>query len=102
MVRYIWGPVRGEKTRQKNRRNRRTITETLKIQLDNVTHELQALQLENARLREANTEINSVIDAEYKELEELRQNLYESHECEIQTKQQKERVRLLTPTNRWH
>ena len=68
------------------------MTEALKIQLDNVTRELQALQVENARLREANPELTLLIDAEHKELEELRQNLYESHECEIQTKQEKEIV----------
>ena len=46
------------------------MTEALKIQLDNVTRELQALQVENARLREANPELASGIDAERKELEE--------------------------------
>ena len=73
------------------------MTEALKIQLDNVTRELQALQVENARLREANPEITSVIDAKHKELEELRQNLYDSHECEIQTKQ--EQVDILISKN---
>ena len=68
------------------------MTEALKIQLDNVTRELQALQVENARLREANPELTLLIDAEHKELEELRQNLYDSRECEIQTKQEKEIV----------
>ena len=68
------------------------MTEALKIQLDNVTHELQVLQVENARLWEANPEITSVIDAEHKELEELGQNLHDSRECEIQTKQEKEIV----------
>ena len=61
------------------------MTEALKIQLDNMTCKLQVLQVENARLREANSEITSVIDAEHKEREELRQNLYDSQECEIQT-----------------
>ena len=69
------------------------MTEALKIQLDNVTRELQALQVENARLREANPELASGIDAERKELEELRQNLYDSRECEIQAKQEKETER---------
>ena len=68
------------------------MTEALKIQLDNVTHELQALQVENARLREANPKLASVIDAEHKEMEDLRQNLYDSRECEIQIKQEKEMV----------
>ena len=87
------GACPGEKIRQKNRRNSQTMTEALKIQLDNVTCELQALQVENARLREANPELTSLIDAEHKELEELRQNLYDSRECEIQTKQEKENCR---------
>ena len=65
------------------------MTEALEIQLDNVTHELQALQVEIARLREANPKLASVIDAQHKELEELQQNLYDSWECEIQAKQEK-------------
>ena len=36
-----------------------------------MTCELQALQVENARLWEANPELTSVIDVENKELEEL-------------------------------
>ena len=60
--------------------------EALKIQLDNVTREPQTLQVENARLREANPKVTLVIDAEHKELEKLRQNLHDSRECEIQTK----------------
>ena len=68
------------------------MTEALKIQLDNVTRELQALQVKNARLWEANPELASVIDLECKELEELRENLYHSQECEIQCKQEKETV----------
>ena len=47
------------------------MTEALKIQLDNVTCELQAFQVENARLQEANPELASGIDAERKELEGL-------------------------------
>ena len=47
------------------------MTEALKIQLDNVKRELQALQVGNARLQEANPELASVIDAEHKEVEEL-------------------------------
>ena len=42
------------------------------------------------RTLEANPKLTSVIDAEHKELEELRQNLYDSQECEIQAKQEKE------------
>ena len=38
------------------------MTEALKIQLDNVTRELQALQVENSRLREANPELASGIE----------------------------------------
>ena len=41
------------------------MTEALKIQLDNMTRELQAFQVENARLWEANPELTSVIDAEH-------------------------------------
>ena len=37
-----------------------------------------------------------MIDAEHKELKELRQNLYDSHECEIQTKKEKIVVKELT------
>ena len=61
----IFGSLSGEKIRQKNRRHSQIITETLKIQLDNVTRKLQALQVENARLWEANPKLTSVIDAEH-------------------------------------
>ena len=58
--------------------------ESLGLQLDNLRRELQALQVENARLREANPEVASLINLEQSEMEELRQNLHEACECEIQ------------------
>ena len=64
--------------------------EALSLQLDNLRREIQALQVENAKLREVNQEVSSLINVEQSEIEELRQNLHEAHECEIQAQQEKE------------
>ena len=64
--------------------------EALSLQLDNLRWEIQALQVENAKLQEANPEALSLINVEQREIEELRQNLHEACECEIQAQQEKE------------
>ena len=69
--------------------------EALNLQLDNLKREMQALQVENAKLREANPEVSSLIIAGQSEIEELRQNLHESRECEIQVQQEKETLQAL-------
>ena len=52
--------------------------EALNIQLDNVRLKLQVLQVENAKLREANPKASLAMEAERRELEELRQNLHKA------------------------
>ena len=64
--------------------------EALNLQLDNLKREIQALQVENAKLREANLEVSSLISAGQSEIEELRQNLHKARECEIRVQQEKE------------
>ena len=51
--------------------------EALNLQLDNLKREIQALQVENAKLREANPEVSSLISAGQSEIEESRQNLHD-------------------------
>jgi len=45
--------------------------EALNIQPDNLKCEIKMLQVENARLQEANSELSVVIGGERRELEEL-------------------------------
>ena len=61
--------------------------EALNLQLDNLKCEIQALQVENTKLREANPEVSS------SEIEELRQNLHEARECEIHSSRKKKLYR---------
>ena len=64
--------------------------EALNLQLDNLKREVQALRVENVKLREANPEISSLISVGQSEMEELRQSLHEARECEIRVQQEKE------------
>jgi len=68
-----------------------TTCEALKIQLDTMQLECQALQVENARLRGENPQTAAKIETEREELsglkqevEELCQTLHESRETELQ------------------
>ena len=74
-------------------------TEAIKIQLDTLQLEYQALQVENAKLHGENPQTAQEIDTEREELtvlkneeDELRQNLHASREAEFQLSQQKEVV----------
>ena len=66
-----------------------SITETLRIQLDNVQHELQLLQVENKKMR---SETAEEVEREElrKEIKELRQRLLESEERAITAEQEVE------------
>ena len=64
--------------------------EALNLQLDNLKREIQALKVENAKLREGNPSFGTVDMVDQGEMDELRQDLQEARECEIQAQQAKE------------
>jgi len=64
--------------------------EALNVKLDNLRLELQALQVENARLWEANPSKSAVIERENSKMEELQQSLHKARECKLQLQQEKE------------
>ena len=64
--------------------------EALNLQLDNLKREIQALKVENAKLREGNPSFGTIDMVKQGEMDELRQDLQEARECEIQAQQAKE------------
>ena len=64
--------------------------EALNLQLDNLRREIHELKVENAKLRGGDPTSRTVDMVERGEMDELRQDLQEARECEIQAQQAKE------------
>ena len=74
MDRYIWGPIREPATSQPHESSRiMSTTESFHLSLDNANGEIQRLEAENRRLREAHPErvAKAELSTEVQRLKEL-------------------------------